>query len=63
MKCEVFPLFKMSSLSGGIDIGSFIFVAEFVVERSEENGGSISFKNYASLEETFAKKVTRADSI
>lgn len=29
---------------------------EFVIERAEENGGRIAFKNYASLEETFARK-------
>lgn len=29
---------------------------EFVIERAEENGGKISFKNYASLEQMFAKK-------
>ncbi|PFX34106.1 Tyrosine--tRNA ligase, cytoplasmic [Stylophora pistillata] len=30
---------------------------EFVIERAEENGGRIAFKNYASLEETFARKL------
>lgn len=29
---------------------------EFVIERAEENGGRIAFRNYASLEETFARK-------
>lgn len=29
---------------------------EFVIERAEENGGRIAFKNYASLEETFARE-------
>lgn len=31
--------------------------SEFVIERAEENGGRIAFRNYASLEETFARKV------
>lgn len=29
---------------------------EFVIERTEENGGTVSFKDYASLEQAFAKK-------
>lgn len=28
-----------------------------MIERAEENGGRIAFRNYASLEETFARKV------
>jgi len=33
-------------------------VVEFVIERADENGGTISFKDYASLEQAFARKVS-----
>lgn len=29
---------------------------EFVIERTEENGGTVSFKDYASLEQAFARR-------
>ena len=34
-----------------------------MIERAEENGGRIAFKNYASLEETFARKVGKPSKI
>ena len=30
----------------------------FVIERTEENGGNLTFKDYASLELSFAQKVS-----
>jgi len=30
----------------------------FVIERTEENGGNLTFKDYASLELAFAQKVS-----
>ena len=39
---------------------NFLFygVVEFVIERTEENGGTVSFKDYASLEQAFARQVS-----
>ena len=36
----------------------FLLNLEFVIERTEANGGKVSFKDYASLEQSFARKVS-----
>lgn len=42
-----------------VRVFSFFFLdLEFVIERTEANGGKVSFKDYASLEQAFARKVS-----
>ena len=36
---------------------SFFLLLEFTVERPQEYGGIVTFKNYESIEESFAKEV------
>ena len=39
-------------------MSKYFILLEFVIERTEENGGNLTFKDYASLELAFAQKVT-----
>ena len=40
---------------------TFLCLVEFVIKRSEENGGTVTFKDYSSLEQAFANMVNVND--
>ena len=40
---------------------TFLSLVEFVIKRAEENGGTVTFKDYSSLEQAFANMVNVSD--
>ena len=40
-------------------MSKYFIILEFVIKRTEENGGNLTFKDYASLELAFAQKVSK----
>ena len=52
-KCNSFEKKKVE-----ITTSKYFTYLGFVVERTEENGGNLTFKDYASLEQAFAQKVS-----
>ena len=56
---DFFTIFTCNKGVRIVRVFSFFFLdLEFLIERTEANGGNVSFKDYASLEQAFASKVS-----